>query len=116
MSEANEPAQSVVAKPKRPPAKKPKKPRQLPLFHVILLDDNDHTHEYVIEMVRALFGHSETRAAGMAKEVHETGRSILLTTHKERAELKRDQIHAYGKDHRVATCQGSMSACIEPAE
>jgi len=48
--------------------------------------------------------------------VDETGRVIVLTTHRERAELKRDQIHAYGTDRRVATCKGSMSSVIEPAE
>src|SRR5689334_15795158 len=26
-----------------------------PLFHVVLLDDNDHTYDYVIEMLAAIF-------------------------------------------------------------
>ena len=34
----------------------------------------------------------------MACEVDTTGRVIVDTTTKERAELKRDQIHAYGPD------------------
>jgi ATP-dependent Clp protease adaptor protein ClpS len=51
----------------------------------------------------------------MAKEVDESGRVIVLTTHKELAELKRDQIHAWGPDKQIATCKGSMSATIEPA-
>jgi ATP-dependent Clp protease adaptor protein ClpS len=38
-----------------------------------------------------------------------------MTTHKEKAELKRDQITAYGADARMATSAGSMSALIEPA-
>jgi ATP-dependent Clp protease adaptor protein ClpS len=40
---------------------------------------------------------------------------IVLTTALELAELKRDQIHAYGPDWRIPRCQGSMSATIEPA-
>ena len=32
------------------------------------------------------------------------------------AERKRDQIYAYGPDHRLARCLGSMAALIEPAE
>jgi ATP-dependent Clp protease adaptor protein ClpS len=48
--------------------------------------------------------------------VDATGRVIVLTTHREKAELKRDQIHAYGADFRIAACKGSMSAIIEPAE
>jgi ATP-dependent Clp protease adaptor protein ClpS len=38
----------------------------------------------------------------------------LLTTTKEHAELKRDQIHSYGKDGLVGECQGSMWSTIEP--
>ncbi len=49
----------------------------------------------------------------MAKEVDKSGRVIVLTTTLEHAELKRDQIHAYGKDDLVANCQGSMKSSIE---
>ncbi len=41
---------------------------------------------------------------------------IVLTTTREHAELKRDQIHAYGKDALIAACKGSMWATIEPTE
>ena len=51
----------------------------------------------------------------MAEEVDTKGRVILLTTHKEKAELKRDQVLAYGADFRMATSKGSMSAIVEPA-
>jgi ATP-dependent Clp protease adaptor protein ClpS len=44
------------------------------------------------------------------------GRAIVCTTSLERAELKRDQIHAFGPDPRIVRCSGSMSAQIEPAE
>lgn len=97
------------------PADKKKKPRHLPPFHVVLLDDNDHSYEYVMEMLKSIFGYDEPKTFTMAKEVDSKGRVIVFTTHKELAELKRDQIHAYGTDWRVATCQGSMSAIVEPA-
>lgn len=88
----------------------------LPRYHVILLDDNDHTYEYVIEMLMKLFGHSMAKAFQMACEVDARGRVVVETTTRERAELKRDQIHSYGPDWRIAHCQGSMSATVEPAE
>ena len=88
----------------------------LPRFHVILLDDNDHTYEYVIEMLMHVFGHSPEKAYSMAVEVDRAGRVIVDTTTKERAELKRDQIHSYGADWRIEHCRGSMSAIVEPAE
>ena len=40
---------------------------------------------------------------------------IVLTTTKEHAELKRDQIIAYGKDELMKNCKGSMHATIEAA-
>jgi ATP-dependent Clp protease adaptor protein ClpS len=87
-----------------------------PPYHVILWNDDDHTYEYVIEMLKKLFGHPEPKGFMMAKEVDTKGRVIVDTTSLERAELKRDQIHAYGVDPRLPRCKGSMSATIEPAE
>jgi ATP-dependent Clp protease adaptor protein ClpS len=86
-----------------------------PPYHVILLNDDDHTYEYVILMLQALFGHPIEKGYEMALEVDTKGRVIVDTTTLERAELKRDQIHAYGPDPRIARCKGSMSAEIEPA-
>ncbi len=84
-------------------------------YHVILLDDDDHTYEYVIGMLRKLFGVSPERAYQFANEVDDSGRVIVDTTSLERAEFKRDQMHAFGRDWRIARCAGSMSAVIEPA-
>jgi len=87
----------------------------IPQFHVVLLDDNDHTYDYVIEMLTQLFGHSEEVAYRMACEVDSRGRVIVETSYKERAELRRDQIQSYGPDWRMPRCKGSMSAIVEPA-
>ncbi len=107
---------SAVATPQRARPARKQKPAQMPPYHVILLNDDDHTYEYVIEMLKVLFAFPDEKGFQLAREVDREGRVILMTTHRERAELKRDQIHAYGVDHRVATCKGSMSATIEPAE
>jgi ATP-dependent Clp protease adaptor protein ClpS len=101
------------AKPKPDPKKKPE---ELPPYNVVLLNDDDHSYAYVIEMLGRLFAHPVELAFKMAKTVDRQGRVIVLTTHKELAELKCEQIGAYGIDPRVASCQGSMSALIEPAE
>jgi ATP-dependent Clp protease adaptor protein ClpS len=110
--------QSVaVAEPqaKTKPSTRPQ-PRTMPLFNVVLLDDNDHSYDYVIEMLGRVFTHPVQRAFQMAKEVDKAGRVIVMTTHKELAELKRDQILGYGADPRLSRSRGSMSAVIEPAE
>lgn len=90
--------------------------RRQPPYHVILLDDPDHTFDYVIRMLKELFAHPVERGFKMAEEVHESGRVIVLTTTLEHAELKQDQIHAYGPDPLLPRCKGSMTAVIEPAE
>jgi len=95
-------------------ASKKKKPKKQPRYNVILWDDQDHTFEYVISMVQQLFGHPVEKGFQIADEVNNRGRAILLTTTREHAELKRDQIHAFGKDAQIQSCQGSMSATIEP--
>ena len=87
-----------------------------PPYHVVLLDDQDHTYEYVIEMLGKVFGHGRDKAFQMAQEVDASGRCIVYTDSLERAEFKRDQIHGYGADPRIPRCKGSMSAIVEAAE
>ena len=90
--------------------------KRQPPYHVVLLNDDDHTFEYVIQMMRELFGYPEPRGFQIAEEVHTRGRCVVLTTTKEHAELKQDQIHAYGPDpYSSKDCKGSMTAVIEPA-
>jgi ATP-dependent Clp protease adaptor protein ClpS len=90
--------------------------KRQPPYNVILLNDDDHTYGYVIEMLKALFGHPDEKGYQLAKIVDTQGRAVVCTTSLERAELKRDQIHAYGPDARIPRCRGAMTAEIEPAE
>jgi ATP-dependent Clp protease adaptor protein ClpS len=58
---------------------------------------------------------TESKAFGHAVEVDTAGTTIVLTCELEKAELKRDQIHAYGADWRLPRSLGSMAAIVEPA-
>ena len=87
----------------------------IPLYSVVLLDDNDHTYDYVIEMLQKIFIISLDRAYQHAEEVDRCGRTVVLTCELPAAEFGRDQIHTYGPDWRLARSMGSMSAEIEPA-
>ena len=99
----------------RPAEKEEQITEGLPPYNVVLLDDDDHSYEYVILMLKKVFGHPIEKGYQMAQEVDATGRVIVATTNLEQAELKRDQIHAFGPDPFVPRCKGSMSAIIEPA-
>ena len=96
------------------PASKPD-PERPWLWHVVLLDDDAHTYEYVMAMMQELFAHPLERAFQIAQRVDAEGRAICLTTHKEHAELKLEQIRAFGADPLIASCKGAMSARLEPA-
>ncbi len=98
-----------------PREKTNRKTESLPPYNVILLDDDDHSYEYVILMLKKVFGHPLEKGLKMAQEVDATGRVVVKTTHLEEAELKRDQIQNFGPDPLIPRCKGSMSATIEPA-
>ncbi len=104
-------AAPVTAEP-RPDTRR--RPRRQPRYHVVLWNDDDHTFQYVIAMLKQLFGHAPEAGLKLAQEVDAKGRVVVLTTTKEHAELKRDQIHAFGADRLIARSKGSMSASIEP--
>ena len=87
----------------------------VPLYRVVLLDDDDHTYDYVIEMLQKLFIFTFDEALRHAQEVDGCGRTVLITCELPQAEFARDQIHAYGPDWRLARSKGSMSAILEPA-
>jgi ATP-dependent Clp protease adaptor protein ClpS len=106
----------TITLPTVPRAKPEEKTRKMPMYNVVLLDDDYHTFEYVITMLQQLFGYPREKGYQLALEVHTTGRVILLTTTKEHAELKRDQIHAFGGDPLCSKeSVGSMTSIIEPA-
>ncbi len=87
-----------------------------PRWSVILWNDDDHTYNYVVEMLGDIFGYDKMKAFEMAYEVDRTGKVVVYIGPKEHAEFKRDKIHAYGADPRIPRCKGSMSATLEPAE
>jgi ATP-dependent Clp protease adaptor protein ClpS len=85
------------------------------LYRVMLLDDNDHTYDYVIEMLQKIFVFTVEEAFRHAEEVDATGRTNVLICYLREAEYARDQIQAYGPDWRLPRSKGSMSAVVEPA-
>ena len=87
----------------------------VPLFRVVLVDDSDHTYDYVIEMLQKIFVFTVDQAFRHAEEVDRCGRTVLITCELAQAEFARDQIQNYGPDWRLAQSKGSMSAFVEPA-
>lgn len=106
----------AIEKTGQPKIQPVQRPRALPMWNVVLLDDNDHTYDYVIEMLINLFGHSLQSGFRTARLVDRDGRAVVCTAHREVAELKVEQIQCFGIDPRVSKCRGAMTALLEPAE
>lgn len=84
------------------------------LWNVVLLDDQEHTYDYVIRMLHDVFGHGQERALQIAQQVDAQGRAVCCCVHRELAELKLEQVAAYGRDPLMASCKGPMKAVMEP--
>ena len=81
----------------------------------MILNDEEHTFPYVIELLMKIFRHALPKAEELTLRIHTTGRAIVYTTHKELAELKRDQVIAYGPDPRMKESKGPLRCYVEPA-
>ena len=79
---------------KTTPKKKP--PGLLPPWKVLLHNDNKNDMLCVVETIVALTPLNPDEAIQRMKEAHKTGVSLLLVTHKERAELYMDQFKSKG--------------------
>ena len=85
-----------------------------PLYRVVLLDDDDHTYDYVVEMLQKISSSPAEQALRHAQEVDSAGRTVLIVCELPEAEFARDQVQSYGPDWRLPRSKGSMSAVLEP--
>ena len=84
-------------------------------YHLVLMDDDDHSYAYVVEMLGRLFGYGKEKAFAIAAMVDSAGRAIIETSDYDRVSRDQKRIHGYGRDPRVPKCKGSMSALVEEA-
>lgn len=86
------------------PAPQPPKADVLPPWRVLLHNDDVNSFDWVIDTIVELTPHRKPMAQALALEAHTTGVALVLVTHKERAELYRDQFTSKG-----------LTVTIEPA-
>ena len=82
------------APPKRRPAPSSPKPHRLPPYNLILHNDDLHDMGEVVESITKVTPVASRAAARIMLTAHFQGRAIVLTTHKERAELYRDRLRS----------------------
>lgn len=85
-------ATATLQKPKS--ASQQRKPKQLPPFKVLLHNDDVNEFDHVILSILSLTPLDKEAAILRTLEAHETGLSLLLVTHQERAELYMDQFRS----------------------
>ena len=104
----------VRPKPRRTTEDKSKTKRQPP-YAVIVHNDEDHTFQFVIEVLMTLFGYTLEKAFVLTNQVHVAGKAVVWTGTLEVAELKRDQIRGYGPDLFAAKkVEYPLGVTIEP--
>lgn len=81
------------------------KPKHLPPYKVLLHNDEVNTFEHVITSIVKITTLSTQEAIIRTLEAHESGLALLLTTHRERAELFIEQFASL-----------SLKTTTEPAE
>lgn len=85
------------------------------LYQLVLLDDDDHSYPYVIEMLGKVLGYGKEKAYVLACIVDAEGRVTLETASHDQVTRHQSQIHAFGPDPRIERCKGSMTALVERA-
>jgi len=67
---------------------------------VIVWDDNEHSIEFVIDVLMEVCKMSKDEAIKTTIEIYQEGKAVVWRSHKELAELKRDQIATF-RDARL---------------
>jgi ATP-dependent Clp protease adaptor protein ClpS len=89
--------------------------RRIPPYNVILENDDYHTLEFVVDVLRKVLGCPLERAVQLALQAHTTGRSIIWTGTREVAELKVEQVRSFHEVRADGTKLGPLGCSIEPA-
>ncbi|MFL5328157.1 MAG: ATP-dependent Clp protease adaptor ClpS [Gemmataceae bacterium] len=112
---STESTEPVVTTTRPKPGQKSKQ-KLLPPYHVIILNDDDHSFDFVIHVLREVFGFPVEKAFLHTLETHEKGRSVVWTGPKEVAELKAEQVATFHEiRQRDAAKLGPIGCVIEPA-
>lgn len=85
------------------------------LYHLILHNSEDHTYDYVIELLGKLLGYSREKAFAIASVIDRDGQGIIETADYETVTGHQHEIHNWGPDPRIPHCKGSLSATVEEA-
>jgi ATP-dependent Clp protease adaptor protein ClpS len=90
--------------------------RRQPPYAVILHNDDVNGMDFVIGVLRKVFGYTIPKCFELMLEAHEKGRAVVWVGALEVAELKADQVRSCGPDP-AAKARGAqpLGVSVEPA-
>jgi ATP-dependent Clp protease adaptor protein ClpS len=88
----------------RPKEQREAKTRLFPPYNVILENDDYHSVEFVVDVLRKVLGCPIERAVQLTLQAHTSGRAVIWTGPKEVAELKVEQVLTF---HEVREIDGA---------
>jgi ATP-dependent Clp protease adaptor protein ClpS len=106
----------VIVAGTQPQEKEEVKTRRMPPYHVILENDDHHSFEFVVEVLRKALAYTEEKAFLLTHEAHTKGRAVVWTGSKEVAELKAEQLQSFHEIRPDGAKLGPLGVVIEPAE
>jgi len=99
----------------KPLEKEEVKTGRLPPYNVILENDDHHSMEFVVDVLRKSLGYNEQKAYQLMMLAHESGQAIVWTGSKEVAELKLEQMLTFHETRANGQKLGPLGVRIEPA-
>ena len=70
---------------------------QIPLFHVVMYNDNFTTMDFVVFVLVRVFTHGTDKAMALMMEVHHKGWAVVATLPKEIGEMKIAAVQEYAE-------------------
>ncbi|MDI4497305.1 ATP-dependent Clp protease adaptor ClpS [Moraxella nonliquefaciens] len=70
---------------------------QIPLFHVVMYNDNFTTMDFVVFVLVRVFAHGTDKAMALMMEVHHKGWAVVATLPKEIGEMKIAAVQEYAE-------------------
>lgn len=88
--------------------------RRQPPYAVILHNDDKNSMDFVVMVLRKVFGYTVEKCVELMMEAHKKGRAVVWVGALEVAELKADQIRSCGADPFVKHDAHPLGVSVEP--
>jgi ATP-dependent Clp protease adaptor protein ClpS len=85
-----------------------------PPYAVILHNDDNNTRDFVVLVLRKVFGYTVEKCIELMLEAHHHGRAVVWIGALEVAELKADQIRSFGPDPAAVRAAHPLGVTVEP--